>query len=86
MPKASTIRARIEPELKHNVERLFAQLGLTTTEAITLFYKQVELRQGLPFAVELPNKATVRTFKDTDQGKGIVRCEDADDMFRKLGI
>lgn len=86
MPKASTIRARIEPELKHNVERLFAQLGLTTTEAITLFYKQVELRQELPFAVELPNKATVRTFKDTDQGKGIVRCEDADDMFHKLGI
>ena len=86
MPKASTIRARIEPELKHNVERLFAQLGLTTTEAITLFYKQVELRQGLPFAVELPNKTTVRTFKNTDQGRGIVRCEDVDDMFRKLGI
>ncbi len=86
MPKASTIRARIEPELKHNVERLFAQLGLTTTEAITLFYKQVELRQGLPFAVELPNKVTMRTFRDTDQGKGIVRGEDADDMFRKLGI
>lgn len=86
MPKASTIRARIEPELKHNVERLFAQLGLTTTEAITLFYKQVELRQGLPFAVEIPNKVTVQTFRDTDQGKGIVRCEDADDMFRKLDI
>jgi len=59
---------------------------LITTEAITLFYKQVELRQGLPFAVGLPNKATVRTFKDTDHGKRIVRCEDADDMFRKLGI
>lgn len=86
MLKASTIRARIEPELKHNVERLFAQLGLTTTEAITLFYKQVELRQGLPFAVEIPNKVTVQTFRDTDQGKGIVRCEDADDMFRKLDI
>jgi DNA-damage-inducible protein J len=86
MPKASTIRARVETELKHNVERLFAQLGLTTTEAITLFYKQVELCQGLPFAVELPNKTTVRTFKDTDQGKGIVRCEDADDMFCQLGI
>ena len=86
MPKASAIRARVESKLKHNVERLFAQLGLTTTEAITLFYKQVELHQGLPFAVELPNKATVRTFKDTDQGKGIVRCENADDMFRKLGI
>ena len=47
MPKASTIRARLELELKHNIERLFAQLGLTTTEAITLFYKQVELRQGM---------------------------------------
>ena len=49
MGKSSTIRARIEPELKGKAENIFHQLGLTTTQAITLFYKQVELKRGLPF-------------------------------------
>jgi addiction module RelB/DinJ family antitoxin len=46
MAKSSTIRARIEPDLKVKAEHIFQQLGLTTTQAITLFYKQVELKKG----------------------------------------
>ena len=86
MSKTSSIRARIEPELKNKAETIFRQLGLTTTQAITLFYKQVELRKGLPFDVAIPNETTRRTFEDTDSGKNLIICEDADDMFRKLGI
>ncbi len=86
MPKTSTIRARIEPDLKDKAEQVFHELGLTTTQAITLFYKQVELRNGLPFEVAIPTQATRRTFDDTDAGRHLIICEDVDDMFRKLGI
>ena len=86
MNKTSTVRARIEPELKNKAEKVFRDLGLTTTQAITLFYRQVELRKGLPFDVVIPNETTRRTFSDTDAGRNLVMCEDADDMFRKLGI
>jgi len=86
MNKSATIRARIRPELKEHVEHIFERLGLSTTEAITLFYKQVELRDGLPFDVAIPNETTIRTFKSTDAGRDLIVCEDADDMFRKLGI
>ncbi len=86
MSKTSTIRARIEPGLKGNVEHIFQQLGLTTTQAITLFYKQVELKKGLPFDVVIPNKTTLKTFSDTDAGRDLVICKDTDDMFKKLGI
>ncbi|SLM32342.1 Toxin-antitoxin system, antitoxin component, ribbon-helix-helix domain protein [Desulfamplus magnetovallimortis] len=86
MSKTSTIRARVEPELKHNAEQIFRQLGLTTTQAITLFYKQVEMRRGLPFNVEIPNKITTQTFKDTDIDHNLIVYEDTDDMFQKLGI
>ena len=86
MKKSSTIRARIEPDLKDKAERIFRKLGLTTTQAITLFYKQVELRNGLPFDVAIPNETTYRTFDDTDAARNLVVCEDAEDMFRKLGI
>jgi len=86
MNKSSTIRARIEPDLKDNTERIFRKLGLTTTQALTLFYKQVELRKGLPFDVAIPNETTRRTLADIDSGRNLVLCEDADDMFEKLGI
>lgn len=86
MAKTATVRARIEPSLKEDVEHLFKQMGLTTTEAINLFYHQVNLRQGLPFNVVIPNKTTEKVFKDTDANRMLIRCENPDDMFNKLGI
>ena len=86
MGKTSTIRARVEPDLKNKAEHIFRQLGLTTTQAITLFYKQVELRKGLPFDVAITNEITRQTLDDTDAGRNLIVCDDADDMFKKLGI
>jgi DNA-damage-inducible protein J len=86
MNKSAMIRARVDPQLKDEVEDLFAQLGLSTTEAITLFYRQVKLNRGLPFDVRIPNAVTQRTFAETDAGENIVRCDDAQDMFARLGI
>ncbi len=86
MAKIATVRARIEPWLKEDVEKLFKKMGISTTEAINLFYRQVKLRNGLPFNVVIPNKTTEKVFKDTDARRNLIRCEDADDMFDKLGI
>ncbi|MEE8328367.1 MAG: type II toxin-antitoxin system RelB/DinJ family antitoxin [Thermodesulfovibrionia bacterium] len=86
MAKSSTVRARIEPDLKVDVERLFSKLGISTTEAINLFYRQVKLRNGIPFNVVIPNKTTEKIFKDTDICRNLIRCDDTDDMFKKLGI
>ena len=86
MTKTATVRARIEPDLKSDVEDLFKTLGLSTTEAINLFYRQVKLRKGLPFNIVIPNKITQKVFKDTDNGQNLVHCDDADDMFNKLGL
>ena len=86
MSKTATVRARIEPELKKNVENIFEQLGLTTTEAINLFYKQVELHHGLPFEVKIPNQETKTTFEKSYFQEELVSCEDVEDMFEKLGI
>ena len=86
MPKTSTVHARIEPTLKNETEELFHKLGLSVTQAITLFYKQVQMRKGLPFDVIIPNEATRMTFEDTDADRNLIVCEDADDMFNKLEV
>jgi len=86
MAKEAMIRARIEPHLKAEVEDIFQELGLSITDAITLFYKQVKLNRGLPFEVRIPNETTLRTFQDTDAGRKLVRSKDAREMFNKLGL
>ena len=58
MAKTAMIRARLEPDLKRDAETVFSTLGLSPTEAITLFYKQVTLHHGLPFEVRIPNPET----------------------------
>jgi DNA-damage-inducible protein J len=86
MSKTAMVRARVEPSLKEHAESVFQRLGLNATQAITLFYKQVELREGLPFEVAIPTSTTAKTFEATDAGKDLIVCKDADDMFEKLGI
>ena len=54
MAKSATVQARIDPILKENVERILAQMELTSSDAIKLFYKQVELHGGLPFELKVP--------------------------------
>ena len=55
--KSTSIRVRVDDDLKHETERILQQLGLTTTEAIRLFLTQVRLQHGLPFRVELHQPA-----------------------------
>lgn len=86
MSKSAMVRARLEPSLKDHAENIFHRLGLNATQAITMFYKQVELRDGLPFNVAIPTPTTKHTMRESDAGRDLVVCEDADDMFRKLGI
>jgi DNA-damage-inducible protein J len=84
--RTATVRARIEPKLKHDVEHVFSELGLSFSEAIELFLRQVRLTQGIPFAIRIPNKTTLKTFEDTDKGKNLIRYKNAQEMFKKLGI
>ena len=78
MTKTAMIRARVEPELKHDAEAVFTQLGLSATEAIPLFYKQVTLRYGMPFAVRIPNAQTSRELQEAYDGKDLIEYESLD--------
>jgi DNA-damage-inducible protein J len=87
MPKSDTIRARIEPKLKAEAERVLAALGLSASDAIRVFYKQVVLRKGLPFDVAIPNATTRKAMKDADAGRNLLGpFADANEMFRELGV
>ena len=86
MARTAMINARTEVELKAEVEGILKALGMSTTEAINIFFKQVKMRRGLPFPVEIPNDETLVTFRGSEKGKGLVKCKNADDMFKKLNV
>ena len=71
MGKTATVRARVEPELKRGAEAVLKKIGLTSSEAITLFLTQVRLTKGLPFPVRVPNKETARAVKEMRARKNV---------------
>jgi len=87
MAKSQMIRARVEPALKHKAEAVLDKLGMTPTEAITLFYKQVTLYQGLPFPVRVPNAATRKALREARSRKNLESFESVQawaDQMRSL--
>jgi DNA-damage-inducible protein J len=86
MAKTAMIRARTDEKLKEQVEGIFHKLGMTTTEAINLFYRQVKVHRGLPFLVRIPNAETRRTLEKSARGEDVIASKDAEDLFKKLGM
>jgi uncharacterized protein len=56
--KTGYINTRITPALKAEAESVLERLGVSTTEAVTMFLSQVVLQQGLPFNVRIPSAET----------------------------
>ena len=84
MAKTEMIRARVEPDLKQDAEKVFSALGLSATKAITLFYKQVALCQGLPFAVRIPNAETREAIRQALTGEGLESYGSVEELMADL--
>jgi DNA-damage-inducible protein J len=61
MAKSVMIHARIEPKVKQDVEKIFSKLGLTPSEAIQLYFRQIVIHRGLPFEIKIPDKKIRKT-------------------------
>jgi DNA-damage-inducible protein J len=86
MSKTATIRARIEPGLKTEVDSILVELGLSASETIHLLYRQIKLQRGLPFDVRLPNKLTAGTLKRSKAGKDVKHFSHKKQLYTDLGL
>lgn len=64
------ISVRIDHATKAAAEGVFNVLGLSATDAIRMFYRQVALQRGLPFPAKIPNAETLAAIRELDSGKG----------------
>lgn len=69
--KTAIINARVKPELKQDVEQILSQLGITTTQAVTMFFEQIKLKRGIPFDLVLPNEETLAAIKDAQTNQNL---------------
>lgn len=86
MGKTATARARLEPQVKQEAEKILDECGVTASEAIGLFYRQVILHHGLPFEVKNFNEETGRVLRKSEAGVGVTRFDSAEALFEDLGI
>jgi DNA-damage-inducible protein J len=66
MPKTDVITIRVDHHLKEKTIKVLDKLGITMSQAMMMFLKQVELQKGLPFDVKIPNKKTLAAMQEVE--------------------
>lgn len=84
--KTDTVSARINPALKAETASILEKLGLTYSEAITLFLSQVALQRGIPFDVKIPNAVTRQAMKDASEGKNMTKASSVEELKKLLHL
>jgi len=79
--RTEQISIRVDTATKAAAEEVFQQLGLSPTDAVRMFYRQVAMQQGLPFHPKIPNATTIAAMKDGEEGKNLQAFERLDDLF-----
>lgn len=62
----ATINIRVDNDLKAKCERIFDEIGLGMTGALTIFLKAVVRNNGIPFPLEIPNNETLKALKEVE--------------------
>ncbi len=80
--KTTDVRCRIEADLKESATAVLHSCGLSISDAMRLFLRQVVATQGLPFEVRVPSEKTRRALA---QARELRRQFDSvDEMLRDL--
>lgn len=95
-PKTATFQMRINPEIKNYVEQMFANSGMSLTDAINCFLQQSINTGGLPFVVTqnsreaLRNLAIAQLMTEIQTGHDSVKSENdwvsEEEMMERLGV
>lgn len=64
--KTANLYVRIEPDVKESAENILAALGISASNAVNMFYKQIILNRGLPFEVKIPGLKPINISELTE--------------------
>lgn len=90
--KTDMFRFRINPEVRSEIEEIYAKNGLTLTQAINIFIQQSINAGGLPFNVNEDNAEFIKAqsmkklMQELEDGKNSGELVDEDEVYRMLGV
>lgn len=58
--KTANVTARIQPDIKEQAEAILERLGIPVSVFIDMTYRQVIMRDGVPFSLDIPDKLITR--------------------------
>lgn len=58
--KTANVTARIQPNIKEQAEAILDRLGIPVSVFIYMTYRQVIMRDGVPFSLDIPDKFATR--------------------------
>lgn len=65
--RSANVNVRVEPEIKKQAEDILDKLGVSASAFINMTYRQVIMKRGIPFSVELPSGIkTLNTMTDAE--------------------
>lgn len=92
--KTANVTARIQPNIKEQAEAILERLGIPVSVFIDMTYRQVIMRDGVPFSLDIPDKFITRDTLtkaefDTMMQNGLAqaKCDDSvsvDEAFNQL--
>ena len=86
MEKTRDVSIQIDDSLKCEVEEILSALGLTASEAIKMFYKQIVHMQGLPFSVVIPEQIPNETTQNAMKEENLESSNSPKELYENLGI
>ena len=94
-PKDTTFQVRINSEIKRAVEDIYANTGMTLTDAFNTFIQQSLNVEGLPFIVTKNSKEALRDqvlamllldLRRAEERANVEGWIDADALEKELGV
>jgi len=65
--KTANVNVRVEQDVKEQAEAILEKLGISTSAFINMTYRQVIMRQGIPFDITIPSGLQTRdTMTDAE--------------------
>lgn len=86
MAATEVVRARVDERLKKEATAILATMGLTVSDFVRIGLTRVVSEQGLPFEMRAPNRLTAETLARSERGEDVHRVENAEALFKELGI
>ena len=81
MSQSAVVHARIDQATKTATEKVLNALGMTPTEAIRLFYRQIAIRKAFPIELHIPNKLTASVLAKSDKNQNIEAFDTATELY-----